>query len=102
MRLIEGDTMLNKTARLMLIAALLLTAANWFYARRAKAAPQLVLGQPQCKSFVPLEWGEYKGSSNSYGVAFQDSKGTLRFITNVSCQAVPSVALEIQRGMPSN
>jgi hypothetical protein len=35
--------MLNKTAHLMLIAALLLTAANWFYARRAKAASQLVL-----------------------------------------------------------
>jgi len=94
--------MSKRAARLLVAAVLLLTAANWFYARKAKAAPQLVLGQPTCRSYVPQEWGEYKGSSNGYGVAFEDSKGTLRFLTNVTCEAVPQVALEIRRGTPSN
>jgi hypothetical protein len=89
-------------ARLLVATVLLFTAFNWFYARRAKAAPkpQIVYGQANCKSYVPPEWGEYKGSSDNYGVAFQDSSGTLRFITNVACEATPQVALEIRRGSP--
>jgi hypothetical protein len=94
---------MSKTiARLLLVAVALLTAANWFDARRAKAAPQVVFGQASCRSYVPLEWGDYKGSSSGYGVAFQDAKGTLRFVTNVTCEGVPPVALEIRRTMPSN
>ena len=93
--------MSKTTARILVAAVLLLTAANWFYSR-AKAAPQpqIVYGQASCRSYVPPEWGEYKGSSDNYGVAFQDSSGTLRFITNVACEATPQVALEIRRGNP--
>jgi hypothetical protein len=43
-----------------------------------------------------------KGSSEHYGVVFQDSSGTLRFITNVPCEATPQIALEIRRGAPPN
>ena len=94
---------MSKTAARLLVAAVLfLTAANWFYARKAKAAPQIVYGQPACKSFVPQNWGEYKGSSNTYGLAFQDNSGTIRFITNVPCETTPQIALEIRRGSPPN
>lgn len=93
--------MSKTTARILVAAVLLLTAGNWFYSR-AKAAPQpqIVYGQANCRSYVPPEWGEYKGSSDNYGVAFLDSSGTLRFITNVACEATPQVALEIRRGNP--
>lgn len=91
--------MRKTAARLLIAAVVLVTAANWLYARRAKAAPQQVF-QAQCRSFVPLEWGEYKGSSSGFGVAFQDSTGTIRFVTNVTCEGVPPVALEIRRTMP--
>jgi len=90
------------TARLLIVAVLLLAAANWFYSRKTQAAPQLSFGQPACKSFVPPEWGDYKGSSEHYGLVFQDNNGTLRFITNVPCEATPQIALEIRRGSPNN
>ena len=94
--------MSKTTARLLVVGVLILTAANWFYARKAKAAPQLVFGQPACKSYVPPNWGEYKGSSEHYGVVFEDSSGTLRFVTNVPCEATPQIALEIRRSAPPN
>lgn len=96
--------MSKTTARLLVAAVVLLTAANWFYARRvtaaAKTAPQSSFAQAACRSYVPPEWGEYKGSSSGFGVAFEDSSGTLRFVTNVACEGVPPVALMIQRGTP--
>ena len=52
----------------------------------------------QCVATVPKEWGEFVGSS-SYGVAFKDSAGTLRFVTHFSCgfKTPPHVALAVQR-----
>jgi hypothetical protein len=91
---------MSKTAARLLIAAVVLfTAANWFYARITKAAPQQMF-QAQCRSFIPLEWGDFKGSSSGFGLAFQDSTGTLRFVTNATCEGVPPVALEVRRTMP--
>lgn len=95
--------MSRKSARILVVAVLLLTALNWLYARKARAAaPQTVFGQPACRSFVPPEWGDYKGSSEHYGVVFQANDGTLRFVTNVPCEATPQIALEIRRGSPNN
>lgn len=91
--------MSKASARLLIVAVVLLTAVNWFYASKTKAAPQQMF-QAQCRSFVPLEWGDYKGSSSGFGLAFQDSTGTIRFITNATCEGVPPVALEIRRTMP--
>jgi hypothetical protein len=99
---IEETEMRKRNARLLILAIVLLTAGNWFHARKAKAASQLVFGQPACRSFVPPEWGDYKGSSEHYGVVFQANDGTLRFVTNVPCEATPQIALEIRRGSPSN
>jgi hypothetical protein len=91
---------MSKTAaRLLIAAVVLLTVANWFFARKTKAAPQQMF-QAQCRSFIPLEWGDFKGSSSGFGLAFQDSTGTLRFVTNATCEGVPPVALEIRRTMP--
>lgn len=94
--------MSRKTIPLLILGLLILTAANWLYARKAKATPQIGFGQPACRSYVPEDWGEYKGSSEHYGVVFQDSAGTLRFVTNVPCEATPQIALEIRRGSAPN
>lgn len=58
--------------------------------------------QQTCTITVPAEWGEYKGASRDFGLAFQDSAGTLRFVRNVGCQIpgtapVPLVSLEVRR-----
>ena len=51
----------------------------------------------QCVSTVPRSWGEYRGGSNQAGLAFEASDGTLRFVTNLPCGAVPIIALEVRR-----
>jgi hypothetical protein len=94
--------MSRKITPLLILSLFLLTAANWLYARKAKAAPQASFGQAACRSYVPQEWGEYKGNSEHYGIVFQDSSGTLRFVTNVPCEATPQIALEVRRGSPPN
>src|ERR1700751_949697 len=76
--------MSKNVARLLIAAVVLFTAANWLYARKTKAAPPQMF-QAQCRSFVPLEWGDFKGSSSGFGLAFQDSTGTIRFVTNATC-----------------
>lgn len=96
--------MSKTTARLLIAAVVLLTFANWFYTRRvtaaAKSAPQNSSDQASCRSFIPQEWGDFKGSSSGYGLTFEDSSGTLRFVTNVGCEGVPPIALLIQRTTP--
>jgi hypothetical protein len=57
-----------------------------------------------CISGVPKSWGDFKGAS-SYGLAFQDDKGTVRFVQHPVCGSalnensapVPSLGLEILR-----
>jgi hypothetical protein len=63
---------------------------------QSKEPPQEL--SAQCVATVPKEWGEFVGSS-SYGVAFKDSAGTLRFVTHFSCgfKTPPHVALAVQR-----
>lgn len=51
----------------------------------------------QCVSTVPRSWGEYRRGSNQAGLAFEASDGTLRFVTNLPCGAVPVIALEVRR-----
>ncbi len=51
----------------------------------------------QCVSVVPRSWGEYRGGSNQAGLAFEASDGTLRFVTNLPCGAIPVIALEVRR-----
>lgn len=55
-----------------------------------------------CSLTVPRSWGEYKGAS-AYGLAFQDSNGTLRFLLHPDCSNIRSYSdsgssdLEVQR-----
>ena len=53
-----------------------------------KAMPvhaQTQLGsEAACVTRVPKTWGNYVGAS-TYGLTFQDDKGTLRFIKSPSC-----------------
>jgi hypothetical protein len=83
--------------RIAMLSILLSVFGVWFVARKIHAEPQLGFGQPLCLSSVPSSWGEFKGGSEQSGFAFQDSAGTLRFITNVPCSGVPQIALEIRR-----
>jgi len=41
--------------------------------------------------------GQYRGGSAQSGLSFEDANGTLRFVTNLPCGSVPTVALEIRR-----
>lgn len=50
-----------------------------------------------CVSYIPAEWGEFKGGNQQSGLAFQDRAGTLRFVTNLPCDSTPQPALEIRR-----
>jgi len=94
---------MSKTTVPLLIAVIvLLGVSQWFLVRKLAAKPQIVYGQPTCTTYVPPSWGEYKGSSEHYGIVFQDSSGTLRFVINVPCQTVPQIALQVVRGNPPN
>jgi hypothetical protein len=58
----------------------------------------------QCMTNVPKDWGDFMGGS-TYGLAFEDKTGTLRFILHPPCGSlngafsppVPLVDLQIQR-----
>jgi len=94
--------MSKTTGRVLIAAIAVLVISNWCSARKAKASPQFAYGQPACKSYVPISWGEYVGAAKDYGIVFKDNGGTLRFVNSVPCEAVPPVSLEIRRGNPSN
>jgi len=83
--------------RIAAIAILVSGFTAWLFIRKTNAEAQLGIGQPMCVSQVPSSWGEFKGGSEQSGFAFQDSAGTLRFVTNVPCGATPQIALEIHR-----
>lgn len=65
-----------------------------------KIEPQL--WTPGCVASVPKSWGAYKGGSAQSGLAFEDTAGTLRFLTNIPCDGTPPVALEIRRTAPNS
>jgi hypothetical protein len=46
-------------------------------------------GSGSCSVTVPKSWGEYKGAS-AYGLAFQDTNGTLRFLLHPACGSLSS------------
>lgn len=39
-----------------------------------------------CVASVPKSWGEFKGAS-SYGVAFEDQTGAIRFLRSPTCDS---------------
>jgi hypothetical protein len=59
--------------------------------------PQPQIWTPGCVAQVPRAWGTYRGASAQSGLAFEDSAGTIRFLTNIPCDGTPIVSLEIHR-----
>jgi hypothetical protein len=88
--------MRKKILNLIVVVVLILVIVKLVSAEKTKAAGQNVFGV--CVSQVPQAWGQFKGGSQQTGLAFEDTNGTLRFITNFPCNsATPAVALEIRR-----
>jgi hypothetical protein len=59
--------------------------------------PQPQIWTPGCIASVPKSWGTFRGASAQSGLAFEDSSGTIRFLTNIPCDGIPAVSLEIHR-----
>lgn len=81
---------------LTLLVLFLSTASDL---RTTEANSQTTYGYT-CVSYIPAEWGEFKGGNQQSGLAFQDRTGTLRFVTNLPCDATAQPALEIRRTAP--
>lgn len=64
-----------------------------------QATPASAEGMARCNVTVPQSWGEFVGMSDSFGLAFKDSSGTLRFVRQLPCglESTPSIAVEVQR-----
>jgi hypothetical protein len=78
------------------VVLIILAISLKIYAASPKTpAPQV--WSPGCVASVPKSWGAFRGASTQSGFAFEDSAGTLRFVTNVPCDGTPVVALEIRR-----
>ncbi len=60
---------------------------------------QAQTGSSRCIANVPASWGTFKGVSQSYGIGFEDSSGTLRFVNQFPCgfDQAPIVSLEVRR-----
>jgi len=85
--------------RIFWLALLIFIMVVSFHTGRAQSKEPLPQDlSAQCVATVPKEWGDYVGSS-TYGVAFKDSAGTIRFVTNFSCgfKTPPHVATAVQR-----
>jgi hypothetical protein len=89
-----------RTALVVALAIVALLSLKMYAATPKNPAPQV--WTPGCVSNVPKSWGAYKGGSAQSGLAFEDSAGTLRFLTNIPCDGTPLVALEIRRTGPSS
>lgn len=97
------------SALTLTILALIAASAQTTFSTHADA-PSVSAGiaaapAPQsstCVATVPKAWGEYRGGSAQSGLSFEDSNGTLRFVTNLPCGSVPTVALEIRRSANYN
>jgi hypothetical protein len=69
------------------------------YLAGIRTTPAEAQGTARCKIVVPESWGEYVGASDSFGLTFKDSAGTLRFVRQLPCglEGTPAAALEVQR-----
>jgi hypothetical protein len=93
----------KKSIRMVMVVAFTIVALlslKIYAATPKKIEPQV--WTPGCVANVPKAWGAYKGGSAQSGLAFEDSAGTLRFLTNIPCDGTPAVALEIRRTAPNS
>jgi hypothetical protein len=85
--------------KFLLLALFVLLVSAALDVRSTNANSQTVYSYT-CVSYIPAEWGEFKGGNQQSGLAFQDRTGTLRFVTNLPCDSTPQPALEIRRTPP--
>jgi hypothetical protein len=82
----------------IVLLATFLFVLKVYSSKTVEARPQLLqFGDSACYATVPKSWGQFRGGSAQCGLAFEDSAGTLRFLTNIPCGGTPIVALEIRR-----
>jgi hypothetical protein len=89
---------MTKLSRMLMIVAsavLALVSLKICAATPKQPAPQV--WTPGCVVSVPRAWGVFRGASTQSGLAFEDSAGTLRFLTNMPCNGTPVVSLEVRR-----
>lgn len=91
--------MTRMLVKFSVVALLVLLISASLDVPSSKANSQTTYGYT-CVSYIPAEWGEFKGGNQQSGLAFQDRTGTLRFVTNLPCDATPQPALEIRRTAP--
>jgi hypothetical protein len=98
----EGGAVKNTIRTVMIVALAIVgfVSLKMYAATPKKPEPQV--WTPGCVAAVPKSWGAYKGGSAQSGLAFEDSAGTLRFLTNIPCDGTPAVALEIRRTAPNS
>jgi hypothetical protein len=89
-----------RTVMIVALAIVGLVSLKMYASTPKKPAPQV--WTPGCVANVPKAWGAYKGGSAQSGLAFEDSAGTLRFLTNIPCDGTPAIALEIRRTAPNS
>jgi hypothetical protein len=97
-RMEKGENAVKKLrGKIAIVLLVILTFASLkLYTTKAmETHPQI--WTPGCVSSVPRAWGQFRGGSAQSGLAFEDSAGTLRFLTNIPCDGTPTVALEIRR-----
>ena len=93
--------MTRMLARFSAVAILILLVGASLDVPSSKASAQTTYSYT-CVSYIPAEWGEFKGGNQQSGLAFQDRTGTLRFVTNLPCDAAAQPALEIRRTAPKS
>lgn len=84
--------------RIVLLMMFLVGLAGFFLGQvRGKVAS--AQGElARCTVPIPREWGQYRGFSQRYGLAFEDQSGTIRFVASLPCGlGKPPVALELRR-----
>jgi hypothetical protein len=98
----EKDKAMKKQNRIVMFAGLVfvaLVSLKIHAATPKKPEPQV--WTPGCVASVPRSWGTFRGASTQSGLAFEDTAGTLRFLTNIPCDGSPVAALEIRRTAPN-
>ena len=86
----------------MLVFAAGLAVGRWAFETPAAHAQERSIEYSTCRVVVPKTWGEFRGAS-TYGLAFQDESGTIRFLLHPPCgsldapTATSAIDLMVQR-----
>jgi hypothetical protein len=85
--------------RFAIVVLGLLATSGYFIGARPTSASAQSQPMARCQISVPQAWGDYVGSSETYGLTFKDSSGTLRFVRQLPCgfESTPTISVEVRR-----